>query len=118
MSTPDPTGPLPHEAQLAGTQVPRAGETPAAPSFAPTPGTALAGARGSRLSPAYRDGQPIAATALLTLHFAPERATCPGMQAPDREPPSGNRPPPRVTWIDQRPAPRAEWWGTLSREAG
>ncbi len=81
-------------------------------------GTALTVARGSKLSPAYRDGQPIAATALLTLHFAPERATCPGMQSPDREPPAGNRPPPRVTRHDERPAPRAEWWDTLSRDAG
>jgi len=80
--------------------------------------TALTVARGSRLSPAYRDGQPISATALLTLHFAPERATCPGMQTPDREPPSGTRPPPRVTRIDERPAPRAEWWGSPSRDAG
>ena len=80
--------------------------------------TALAVARGSRLSPAYRDGQPIAATALLTLHFAPERATCPGMQTPDREPPAGNRPPPRVTQHDERPVPRAEWWDAVSRDAG
>jgi TonB family protein len=59
--------------------------------------TALAIARGSRLSPAYRDGQPMAARALLTLRFDPERATCPGSLQPDREPPSGARPPPRVT---------------------
>ena len=42
--------------------------------------TALAIARGSRLSPAYRDGMPIPATALLTLRFDPARATCPGMR--------------------------------------
>ena len=60
--------------------------------------TALAIARGSRLSPAYRDGQPIAATALLTLRFDPERATCPDSLQPDgNRPPARRRPPPRVT---------------------
>jgi TonB family protein len=59
--------------------------------------TALAIARGSRLSPAYRDGQPMAAKALLTLNFDPERATCPGSLQPDRDPPAGKRPAPRVT---------------------
>ncbi len=43
--------------------------------------TALAIARGSRLSPAYRDAQPIAATALLTLHFDPEPRDLPGFAA-------------------------------------
>jgi protein TonB len=58
---------------------------------------ALAIARGSRLSPAWRDGQPVAATALLVRPFAPERATCPGFDAPDRDPRPSTRPPPRVT---------------------
>ena len=53
---------------------------------------ALAIARGSRLSPAYRDGQPIAAIALLTLFFDPERATCPNLRRPDREPPVSRSP--------------------------
>ena len=66
--------------------------------------TALAIARGSRLSPAYRDGLPIAATALLTLRFDPARATCPGIRGPDRDSPAGKRPPPRVTRHDERPA--------------
>ena len=76
--------------------------------------TALAIARGSRLSPAYRDGQPIAATALLTLFFDPERATCPNMRRPDREPPVSNRPQPSVTRHDERPGNRAEPWVALS----
>ncbi len=59
-------------------------------------GTALAIARGSRLTPAYRDGQAIAATALLTLFFDPAEATCPGNQSPDRDQPA-SRPAPRVT---------------------
>ena len=53
--------------------------------------TALAIARGSRLSPAYRDGQPIAATALLTLRFDPARATCPNLRNP-----TATRPPASV----------------------
>jgi TonB family protein len=75
--------------------------------------SALAIARGSRLSPAYRDGQPIAAKALLTLNFDPERATCPGSLQPDREPPAGQRPNPRVTH-DERHLLRAERWAALS----
>jgi protein TonB len=59
--------------------------------------TALTIARGSRLSPAYRDAQPIPATALLTLRFDPERAACPGLQRPDRNRPPAGRPPPKVT---------------------
>lgn len=61
--------------------------------------TALAVARRSRLSPAYRDGRPIAATALLTLFFDPEKATCPGTHSPDRDAPRPYRPEPRVTQL-------------------
>jgi TonB family protein len=64
--------------------------------------TALAVARASRLSPAYRDGQPIGETALLTLFFDPEKATCPGAGSPDRDAPRPYRPEPRVTM--NRPA--------------
>ncbi len=39
--------------------------------------TALSIARNSRLAPAWRGGVPIAATALLTLHFNPDQARCP-----------------------------------------
>jgi TonB family protein len=66
--------------------------------------TALAIARGSRLSPAYRDSYPVAATALLALRFDPERATCPGQADPDREPRPSTRPPPRVTQQGDIPA--------------
>jgi len=58
---------------------------------------ALTIARGSRLSPAWRDGEAIPATALLVLPFAPERATCPGRQVPEREKRPSGRPPPQVT---------------------
>lgn len=57
---------------------------------------ALTIARASRLTPAYRDGQPIEALALLTLFFDPARATCPGSRSPDRDLPA-YRPAPRVT---------------------
>jgi protein TonB len=78
--------------------------------------TALAIARGSRLSPAYRDGQPIAATALLTLFFDPARANCPG--SPERsDPPARSRPPPKVTRVDEQPGDRAERWPALSAGA-
>ncbi len=69
--------------------------------------TALAIARGSRLSPAYRDGQPMAATGLLTLLFDPARATCPGTGAPDHDAPPSRRPQPRVGRHDEWPVPRA-----------
>lgn len=58
---------------------------------------ALTIARASRLTPAYRDGQPIEAIALLTLFFDPAQATCPGSRSPDRDPPPAYRPAPRVT---------------------
>jgi len=80
--------------------------------------TALAIARGSRLSPAYRDGMPIPATALLTLRFDPARATCPNLRDPDRDSPARNRPAPRVTRHDEKPAGRVERWFALSRDAG
>jgi TonB family protein len=75
--------------------------------------TALAIARGSQLSPAYRDGQPIAARALLTLFFDPERANCPGSPQRGRDPPARNRPPPKVTRLDEQPGDRAERWRSL-----
>lgn len=78
-------------------------------------GTALAIARGSRLSPAWRDGQPMAATALLTLFFDPEQATCPGVHSPERDAPPARSPQPRVGQHDERPVPRAERWLALSR---
>jgi TonB family protein len=59
--------------------------------------TALAIARGSRLSPAYRDGAPMAATALLTLSFDPDKASCPGGSGPESKPAPARRPPPRVS---------------------
>lgn len=80
-------------------------------------GTALAIARGSRLSPAYRDGRPMAATALLTLFFDPAQATCPGVHSPERDAPPARRPPPRVGRHDERPVPRVEGWHALSRTA-
>ncbi|MGH8129615.1 MAG: TonB family protein [Steroidobacteraceae bacterium] len=79
--------------------------------------TALAVARASRLTPAYRDGQPIAATALLTLFFDPEQATCPNFRSPDRNPPPSYRPQPRVTRHHKRPLIRADRWTSLSRGA-
>lgn len=77
--------------------------------------TALAIARGSRLTPAYRDGQPMAATALLSLFFDPEQATCPGVHSPERDAPPARRPQPRVGRHDERPVRRAEEWLVLSR---
>jgi TonB family protein len=83
---------------------------------------ALAIARGSRLSPAYQDGQPVPATALLALPFDPARATCPNQKGPDREQRPANRPPPRVTrrdertaTVDERRVSRAEPVSRLSR---
>jgi TonB family protein len=65
--------------------------------------TALTIARASRLTPAYRDGQPVAAIALLTLFFDPAQATCPGIRSPEREPPPVYRPAPRVTGTTKGP---------------
>jgi TonB family protein len=65
--------------------------------------TALTIARASRLTPAYRDGQPVAAIALLTLFFDPEQATCPGVRSPERDPPPVYRPAPRVTGTTKGP---------------
>lgn len=72
---------------------------------------ALTIARGSRLSPAYRDAQPMAATALLTLHFDPDRATCPDSLQRERDQSPARRPPPRVTYRDGMKSSwvRASW---------
>ena len=79
--------------------------------------TALSVARRSRLTPAYRDGRPIPATALLTLRFDPAQASCPGSQAPDRDRSPARSPQPRVTGHDEQPARRADRWAALSRDA-
>ncbi len=76
--------------------------------------TALAVVRASRLSPAYRDGQPIGATALLTLFFDPEKATCPNLRSPGRDPPPRYRPEPRVSRHDEQPSRRADRLSALS----
>jgi protein TonB len=78
---------------------------------------ALAIARGSRLTPAYRDSMPVPATALLGLRFDPARATCPNRREPYREPPASRRPPPKVTHDEPRPC-RVEACTALSRDAG
>jgi len=80
--------------------------------------SALAIARGSRLTPAYRDGQSIAAIALLTLFFDPNQASCPGSLTPDPKRPSQGRPPPAVSGHDERPAGRGDPWAALSPPAG
>jgi TonB family protein len=77
--------------------------------------SALAVARASRLSPAWRNGQPVAATALLTLFFDPEKATCPNSLSPGRDAPARYRPQPRVTWHDESGAGRAGPLAALSR---
>jgi TonB family protein len=69
---------------------------------------ALQIARGSRLSPAYRDGRPTAATALLTLRFEPERAHCTDSLQPERNRRPARRPPPKVTRQGESKVPRAE----------
>jgi TonB family protein len=69
---------------------------------------ALAIARGSRLTPAYRDGMPVPAAALLALRFDPARATCPNRPERDREAPASKRPPPRVT--DAAPHDESRLW--------
>ena len=69
---------------------------------------ALEIARGSRLSPAYRDAVAIPATALLTLRFDPQRANCPGSRPHDRSRPPSRRPPPKVTRHGESTLPRAD----------
>jgi len=44
---------------------------------------ALSIARNSRMAPAFQNGVPMAATALLTLRFEPDAARCPGEDADD-----------------------------------
>ena len=75
---------------------------------------ALAIASASRLTPAYRDGRPVAATALLTLFFDPDRAGCPGSSSPDPQRTAPSRPAPTVAGRDERPAGRAHRWTALS----
>ena len=79
--------------------------------------SALAIARASQLTPAYRDGQPIPATALLTLFFDPDKASCPGSLSPDPQRPQG-RPPAKVSSHDERPVRRADPLASLSGPAG
>ncbi len=76
--------------------------------------TALTIARSSQMTPAYRNGQPIAATALLTLTFDPDKVSCPGTKPPDLKRPKQGRPAPAVSGYDQHPAGRADLWAALS----
>jgi TonB family protein len=78
---------------------------------------ALAIAQASRMTPAYQDGRPIAATALLTLFFDPDRASCPGTFPPEPQRPPRGRPAPTVSGHDERPLPRADTWVALSGAA-
>jgi protein TonB len=60
--------------------------------------TALAGARNSRMAPAYRGGVPVAAGALLTLRFEPDDAHCgSGRRDGGAGLPSRGAPQPRVS---------------------
>jgi TonB family protein len=80
--------------------------------------SALAIARASRMTPAYRDGRPITATALLTIFFDSNQASCPGSLAPKPQQPPQGRPPPAVSGHDERPAGRADRWAALSGAGG
>ena len=80
--------------------------------------SALAIAGASRMTPSYRDGQPQAAIALLTLFFDSNQASCPGSLTPDPQRPTKGRPPPAVSGHDERPAARADRWVALSGAAG
>lgn len=80
--------------------------------------SALAIAKASRMTPSYRDGQPQAAIALLTLFFDPDRASCPGSLVPDPQRPGKGRPPPAVSGHDERPASRADRFAARSATAG
>jgi TonB family protein len=79
--------------------------------------SALAIASASQLTPAYRNGRPIAATALLTLFFDPDKASCPGSLNPDPQRSQG-RPPAKVSRHDERPARRADPLAALSGPMG
>ena len=70
--------------------------------------SALVIAKASRMTPSYRDGQPQAAIALLTLFFDPDKASCPGSLVPDPQRPAKGRPPAAVSGHDEWPAGRAE----------
>lgn len=76
--------------------------------------SALTIARASRMTTAYRNGEPIASIALLTLFFDPNQATCPGSQKPDPQRPPESRPAPAVSGIDRHPAGRADRLADLS----
>lgn len=71
---------------------------------------ALAIARASRLTPAYRDGRPMVATALLTLFFDPDQARCPGSLFPDPQRTPFRRPLPTVSGHHEQPVRRANPW--------
>lgn len=80
--------------------------------------SALAIAKASRMTPAYRNGQPIAAIALLKLFFDPDQASCPGSLKPDPKQPKQGHPTPSVSGHDERPAGRADRLAALSGVAG
>ena len=80
--------------------------------------SALVIAKASRMTPSYREGQPQAAIALLTLFFDPDKASCPGSLVPDPKRPAKGRPPPAVSGHDERPAGRADRLAALSVIAG
>jgi len=61
---------------------------------------ALIIAHASRMVPAWRGGEPIAASALLTLRFEPDAAHCPDADPADPRSPAGRRAPaPRVSGL-------------------
>jgi len=80
--------------------------------------SALAIAKASRMTPAYRNGQPFGAIALLTIFFDPGQASCPGSLKPDPRQPKQVRPSPSVSGHDERPAGRADRLAALSGVGG
>lgn len=68
---------------------------------------ALAIARNSRLAPAYRGGEPVAATALLTLRFDPATANCPDDSADQRGTRPRAAPSPTVSLLTRSVASRS-----------
>jgi TonB family protein len=80
--------------------------------------SALAIAKASRMTPAYRDGQPFAALALLTIFFDPDLASCPGSLTPDPKQPKQRQSSPSVSGHDERPAGRADRLAALSGVTG